>query len=79
MLEEYGKELWHLEFFDEIDFGLLPDKFVLKTTHDQGGVVIAKINQLLILKPQKKLNKHLEENILLINGNGSIRMWSLEF
>ena len=26
--------------FDEIDFSFLPDKFVLKTTHDSGGVVI---------------------------------------
>lgn len=28
--------------FDEIDFGYLPEKFVLKTTHDSGGVVICK-------------------------------------
>lgn len=28
--------------FDEIDFDLLPEKFVLKTTHDQGGIVICK-------------------------------------
>lgn len=26
--------------FDEIDFSLLPDRFVLKCTHDSGGVVI---------------------------------------
>lgn len=26
--------------FDEIDFGLLPDKFVLKTTHDSGTIAI---------------------------------------
>lgn len=26
--------------FDEIDFNKLPDKFVLKTTHDSGGVAV---------------------------------------
>lgn len=26
--------------FDDIDFSALPDKFVLKTTHDSGGVVV---------------------------------------
>lgn len=28
--------------FDEIDFDKLPDQFVLKTTHDSGGIVIVK-------------------------------------
>lgn len=28
--------------FDDIDFSILPEKFVLKTTHDSGGVVICK-------------------------------------
>lgn len=28
--------------FVDIDFNLLPDKFVLKTTHDSGGIVICK-------------------------------------
>lgn len=27
---------------DEIDYGLLPDRFVLKCTHDSGGIVICK-------------------------------------
>lgn len=30
------------DHFDEIDFDRLPDKFVLKCTHDSGGVVICK-------------------------------------
>ena len=30
------------DMFDEIDFDKLPDKFVLKTTHDCGGVVVCK-------------------------------------
>lgn len=28
--------------FDDIDFGILPDQFVLKCTHDSGGIVICK-------------------------------------
>lgn len=28
--------------FDEIDFDMLPNQFVLKTTHDSGGVVVVK-------------------------------------
>lgn len=31
--------------FDEIDFDCLPSRFVLKTTHDSGGVVIVKDKQ----------------------------------
>src|SRR5690606_7072739 len=34
------KTLGVWDSFDQIDFDVLPDKFVLKTTHDQGGVVI---------------------------------------
>ena len=30
------------ESFDEIDFGILPDQFVLKCTHDSEGIVIVK-------------------------------------
>lgn len=36
IVPNYG--VW--DSFDEIDFSILPDKFVLKTTHDSGGVVI---------------------------------------
>lgn len=35
--------------FDEIDFDSLPDQFVLKCTHDSGGLVIC--------KDKSKLNK----------------------
>lgn len=34
--------LGHWESFDEIDFDKLPSRFVLKTNHDSGGVVICK-------------------------------------
>ena len=29
-----------IERFEDIDFDTLPEKFVLKTTHDSGGVVM---------------------------------------
>src|SRR5690606_16702518 len=38
VIKNYG--IW--DDFDEIDFDALPSQFVLKTTHDQGGVVIVK-------------------------------------
>ena len=38
IIETYG--VWN--HFDEIDFSLLPDQFVLKCTHDSGSVTICK-------------------------------------
>ncbi|WP_418637608.1 ATP-grasp fold amidoligase family protein [Winogradskyella sp.] len=47
--------------FDEIDFDKLPNQFVLKTTHDQGGVVICKDKLSFdYIKARKLLNKHLK-------------------
>ena len=40
--------------FDEIDFDALPDKFVLKCTHDSGGLVICKDKSALDLEEAKK-------------------------
>lgn len=49
--------------FDDIDFSKLPDKFVLKCTHDSGGVVVVKNKQELKLNKVKKfLNKRLKRN-----------------
>ena len=49
--------------FDAIDFSKLPDQFVLKTTHDSGGVVICKDkNQFNIKSAKKKLEKSLRNN-----------------
>jgi hypothetical protein len=49
--------------FEEIDFDILPDKFVLKTTHDSGGVVLCKDkNTFDFKKAENKLNKHLKLN-----------------
>lgn len=49
--------------FNEIDFEKLPDKFVMKCTHDSGGVVICKDKKELdIKKAKKKINKSLKNN-----------------
>ena len=48
---------------EEIDFDVLPNKFVLKCTHDSGGVVICKDKFILDRKTAiKKLNKCLNRN-----------------
>ncbi|RAV30992.1 ATP-grasp fold amidoligase family protein [Sinomicrobium soli] len=50
--------------FSEVNFESLPDQFVLKTTHDQGGVVICKDkNQFDIDSAKKKINRHLKKNL----------------
>lgn len=47
--------------FEEIDFNNLPKQFVLKTTHDQGGVVIVTDKDKFNKKAaEKKLKKHLK-------------------
>ncbi len=52
--------------FDEIDFDLLPEQFVLKTTHDCGGVVICKDKKLFNKKKAKKfIEKHLKTDYYL--------------
>lgn len=49
--------------FEDIDFDKLPQQFVLKTTHDSGGVVICKDKSNLdISKARRKLNKSLKHN-----------------
>lgn len=51
------------EDFDSINFKLLPDKFVLKCTHDSGGLVICKNKAILdIDKARKKIEKSLKTN-----------------
>ena len=47
--------------FEDIDFDSLPDSFVLKCTHDSGGLVICKDKSKLDLKSaEKKLKKFLK-------------------
>lgn len=49
--------------FEDINFEKLPNQFVLKTTHDSGGVVVCKNKDQLDFKKAKKiLNKSLETN-----------------
>lgn len=51
------------EKFDDIDFDKLPNEFVLKCTHDSGGVVICKDKRKLNMKQtKKKINKSLKRN-----------------
>lgn len=52
--------------FDDIDFESLPNQFVLKCTHDSGGLVICKDKtQLDIESARKKINKCLKKNYYL--------------
>ena len=49
--------------FDDIDFDLLPDQFVLKPTHDSGGIVICKDKACFNKrKAKRKLNRSLRHN-----------------
>ena len=51
------------EHFDDIDFDKLPDQFVLKCTHDSGGVVIVKDRSQFDRKAAKnKIEKCLRQN-----------------
>ena len=51
------------ERFDDIDFDALPDKFVLKCTHDCGGLVICTDKKRLDMKAAKrKLERSLKYN-----------------
>ncbi len=59
-VKNYG--VWNNE--EEIDFDKLPSRFVLKTTHDQGGVVICRDKSTFdIPKAKHKLKKHLKRNL----------------
>ena len=56
------------EKFEDIDFKKLPNQFVLKTTHDSGGLVICRDKKTFNYKKAKsKLNKDLKKNYYL-NG-----------
>ena len=49
--------------FDDIDFDALPEQFVLKCTHDSGGLVICTDKSKLDLKQAKrKIEKSLKTN-----------------
>lgn len=67
--EEYViKMLGVWDSADDIDFDRLPDKFVLKCTHDSGGIVICKDKKTLDRKATVKfLNKRLNFNYYFTN------------
>lgn len=49
--------------WEEIDFTKLPEEFVLKTTHDSGGVVVFKNKEeKTLLRAKKKIKKSLKRN-----------------
>ena len=52
--------------FDDIDFDVLPDQFVLKCTHDSGGLVICKDKSKLdIDQARKKIEKSISNDYYL--------------
>ena len=54
--------------FDDIDFDALPNEFVLKTTHDSGGVVICKDKKVFNFKKAKqKIEKSLKTNYFYVH------------
>lgn len=53
--------------FEEIDFDSLPDSFVIKTTHDSGGIVICKNKQSLDLgKAREKISNSLKTDFFIL-------------
>ncbi|OBR89889.1 hypothetical protein CLRAG_38660 [Clostridium ragsdalei P11] len=53
--------------FDNIDFNSLPNQFILKCTHDSGGLVICKDKRKLDLKAtKKKINRCLKKNFYYV-------------
>lgn len=53
--------------FEDIDFSALPDQFVLKTTHDSGGVYICKDKRTLDLYAAKKvIEESLNSNYFML-------------
>lgn len=63
LVKNYG--CW--DSFDEIDFDALPNQFVLKCTHDSGGVVICKDKkEFNYNEARKKINKCLKRSLFYI-------------
>lgn len=53
--------------FDEIDFDQLPNQFVLKCTHDSGGLVVCKDkDKLNKIRAKKKIEASLKRNYFLV-------------
>lgn len=55
------------ENFDDIDFETLPNQFVIKCSHDSGGVIICKDKEKFnIQKAKQKIEKHLNQNFYYV-------------
>jgi len=64
VVKNYG--VWHS--VEDIDLEKLPSQFVLKTTHDQGGVVICKDKTTFdFVKAKRKLNKHMKRDLYYLS------------
>lgn len=59
IVKTYG--VW--DSFEDIDFDKLPNSFVIKCTHDSGGVVVVKDKSKMKIKAiKKRINKSLKKN-----------------
>ena len=66
--EHIIKTLGVYDSFEEIDFDKLPNQFVLKTTHDSGGVFICKDkSKLKMHKARAKINGRLKRDYFMHN------------
>ena len=67
--------------FDDIDFDVLPDRFILKCNHDSGGYVICRDKKSFDVRAaRKKLTKCLGRNFYtLFRENGHIRIFRQRF
>ena len=64
---------------DEIDFTSLPKQFVLKTTHDSGGIVICRDKSTFDVVEAKKCLRRVYTGITICcTVNGHIRMFQGE-
>lgn len=56
------------DHFDDIDFAMLPNQFVLKCTHDSGGLVICRDkNKLNLTEAKTRIEKSLKRDYYLVN------------
>lgn len=62
--EEYlVPELGLYDRFDDIDFQALPDKFVLKCTHDSGSAIVCRDKKMLdTVKARNQINKRMSRS-----------------
>ena len=68
------------ERFDDINFDTLPNSFVLKCTHDSGGLIICSDKSKLNIKAaRKKINRSLKKIFTGKDESGHIKMSNLGY